>query len=154
MTSLGFREATRADIRTHILPIERASYAAPWPEDLFAAEFDKPMARVTLAERRGTVVGYVVHWVLLDEAHILNVAVAPAARRTGIGRALVEFVIDRARREAALYVTLEVRAGNEAGLGLYGRLGFRRVGLRRRYYADNGEDALILGLLLTADSDA
>ena len=80
-------------------------------------------------------------WHVADEAHVINVAVAPAERRRGIGRALVQTLLAYAREHAIAKVLLEVRAGNSAAIGLYRSLGFAEFNVRRRYYPD-GEDAI------------
>src|SRR5690606_1400281 len=106
-------------------------------------------ARLRVAREGGEVLGYVLFWHVADEIHLLNVAVAPAARRRGVGRALVEEVLAYGRGAAAAKVLLEVRASNVAALRLYESLGFVRFNVRRRYYAD-GEDGVEMSLDLGA----
>ena len=86
------------------------------------------------------------YWLLDDEAHITTIAVHPAWRQRGLGRGLLVRMLGQARQAGALSSTLEVRAGNVAAVGLYERLGFVEVGLRRGYYRDNHEDARLLTL--------
>lgn len=88
-----------------------------------------------------SVLGYILFWHVADEIHLLNVAVTPDARRRGIGRALVEDLLQYARTHAAAKVLLEVRASNEAAIQLYDRLGFVRFNVRKAYYSD-GEDGV------------
>lgn len=105
-------------------------------------ELARSWARTRVARApSGDVVGYVLFWHVVDEIHLLNVAVAPASRRTGVGRALVLAVIAYARAHAAAKILLEVRASNTAALGLYEKLGFTRFNVRERYYSD-GEDGI------------
>lgn len=113
-------------------------------------ELARTWARLRVARGPGgAVLGYVLFWHVADEVHLLNVAVDPARRRQGIGRALVEDVLAYARAHDASKVLLEVRASNDAALRLYERLGFQRFNVRRRYYAD-GEDGVEMVLALTS----
>jgi ribosomal-protein-alanine N-acetyltransferase len=108
-------------------------------------ELARPWARLRVAreggEGGGRVVGYILFWHVVDEVHLLDVAVAPGERRKGIGRALVEHMLGYVAENAAVKVLLEVRAGNEAAIALYEKLGFAHLGVRARYY-DDGEDAV------------
>lgn len=111
-------------------------------------ELARPWARLRVARAEGgAVVGYLLFWHVADEAHLLNVAVAPDARRKGIGRALVEHLVAYAKENAITKVLLEVRAENRAARALYEKLGFREINVRARYYAD-GEDAIEMMLSL------
>jgi ribosomal-protein-alanine N-acetyltransferase len=112
-------------------------------------ELARAWARLRVARGPdGAVLGYVLFWHVVDEIHLLNVAVAPSSRRQGIGRALVEDVLAYARAHDASKVLLEVRASNEAALRLYERLGFERFNVRQRYYSD-GEDGVEMVLAVT-----
>ena len=92
--------------------------------------------------------GYICYRRMVDEVELLNVAVAPASRRRGFGEALVRVLLREANELGATRIVLEVRASNTAARSLYARLGFGHLGVRRGYYRDNGEDALVLGLPL------
>lgn len=116
-------------------------------EGQLRAELTRAWARLRVDRTEAGVVGYVLFWHVTDEIHLLNVAVATAARRQGRGRALVEEVIAYARAQAAAKVLLEVRRSNEAALALYRRLGFEEINVRKRYY-DDGEDAIEMMLAL------
>ena len=114
-------------------------------------ELARAWARLRVArDAEGRVVGYVLFWHVVDELHLLNVAVAPGARRSGIGRALVEAVIAYGRGRDAAKILLEVRASNVAALALYDRLGFTRFNVRERYYSD-GEDGIEMVLALEGE---
>lgn len=142
---LQLRPATIEDLPRAILPIERASQPHPWSEKAFLAELDNPVSEISVAQDGdGNVVGFLVTWQVLDEVHLLNVAVAPEHRRRGIGRWLVQQLLERALDEKSTWVSLEVRVSNAAAIALYDSLGFVLVGRRREYYADNDEDALLL----------
>jgi ribosomal-protein-alanine N-acetyltransferase len=144
LTVPELRPATVADIESALVPIEVASQPHPWSAATFAQELSNEFSAVEVAEEHGRVVGFVVYWLVADEVHLLNVCVAPASRGRGVGRRLVERVLEVAAEHHADQVCLEVRASNNAALALYGALGFRRMGVRRRYYADNGEDAVLM----------
>jgi ribosomal-protein-alanine N-acetyltransferase len=111
-------------------------------------ELARAYSHVRVARGDGAVVvGYSLFWHVVDEIHLLNVAVAPHARRRGIGRILMDDLLAYARANEASKVLLEVRASNVAAIGLYERLGFERFNVREQYYAD-GEDAVEMWLLL------
>lgn len=109
-----------------------------WSAEELARERARSIARVLVAEKEGLLLGYVVAWVVDDEAEILTIAVDPDARRRGVGRALVEAALSGCAR-----ASLEVREGNRAARALYEGFGFAEVGRRARYYQD-GEDALLM----------
>ena len=107
----------------------------------FREELARPWARLRAAWLGEEVVGYALFWHVADEVHLLNVAVAPAHRRRGLGRALLEELVRYAREHAAAKIFLEVRVSNTPAIQLYEAFGFERLDVRKRYYAD-GEDAL------------
>jgi ribosomal-protein-alanine N-acetyltransferase len=127
-----------------VLVIERG-FSAPWTREMFGHELrpaDNANHRVALVGAE--IVGYVLWWYVADEVHIVNLAVAPAHRRRGIARLLLTEVFGCGRAGGMTIATLEVRAHNEAAIGLYESSGFRTVAIRKSYYADNGEDALVM----------
>jgi [ribosomal protein S18]-alanine N-acetyltransferase len=129
-----------------VAAIERASSPAPWSEGLFRGEFDVPApTRTWLVALDGTdtVVGFAGVMYVDDEAHVMNIAVAPTVRRLGVGRRLLGGLVEAALGVGARHLTLEVRTSNDAALALYRRFGLAPAGVRRRYYPD-GEDALVL----------
>ena len=135
--------------------LERASFADPWPRHALMSELAPSALRLPLVlEDHGQVVGYLMAWRAVDQIHVLNVAVSPAYRRRGLGRRLIEAAVAEARRIGASEVTLEVRPSNTAALALYRTLGFVKTGFRPRYYADTGEDALVLTYALGGDPPA
>jgi ribosomal-protein-alanine N-acetyltransferase len=129
-----------------VLSIERDSYPTPWSENAFVHEmernaFARPHAGLS---REGVVVGYICLWVVYEELRINNVAVAPAWRRRGVGEQLIRFALQEGRESGCSMAVLEVRPSNAAAQALYGKLGFAVTSTRRRYYSDNGEDALVM----------
>ncbi|MCL6449987.1 MAG: ribosomal protein S18-alanine N-acetyltransferase [Acetobacteraceae bacterium] len=130
-----------------VVQIERAVYPSPWSPQAFYAEITENLCACYITARAGpAVVGYAGMWVLLGEAHVTNVAVHPAYQRCGIGSRLLEELIERARLRGATRMTLEVRPSNAVALHLYEKYGFRQKGVRRNYYSDTQEDAIIMWL--------
>ncbi len=125
--------------------IESASFPTPWPPYAFRGELESNrMAHYLVVRAADRVIAYAGLWLMVDEAHITTFAVLPAYRRRGIGGLLLSDLVELAADLGATVVTLEVRLSNAAARRLYQRFGFRPVGLRPRYYSDNGEDALIM----------
>jgi [ribosomal protein S18]-alanine N-acetyltransferase len=133
---------TYADL-PQVIAIERRAFPTPWSLAMFVLELSKPSGVCLSARRDGRMVGYVVCSRYDTVWHIMNVAVDPDERRTGVATALLRSLLERVGDPRARY-TLEVRQSNTAAIALYEGLGFRTAGLRRRYYQDNGEDALIM----------
>ena len=125
--------------------IESASFPTPWPPYAFRQELEtNRMARYIVVRGGERVIAYAGIWLMVDEAHVTTFAVLPAYRRRGIGGLLLSELMTLSADLSAVAVTLEVRLSNAAARRLYGEFGFKPVGVRPRYYSDNGEDALIL----------
>lgn len=125
--------------------IEAQSFPIPWPDYAFRQELQTNRLAHYLVVRAGTeTVAYGGLWLMVDEAHITTFAVLPEWRRRGVGGRLMVALMDLALSVAARVMTLEVRLSNRPARELYARFGFRPVGVRPRYYSDNGEDALIM----------
>ncbi|WP_373046419.1 ribosomal protein S18-alanine N-acetyltransferase [Vulgatibacter sp.] len=141
------RRMVAADVEP-VMEVERRAFKNPWSEDLFRRELTHDWSTILLALEPGTerVLGFVIFWVVHDEIHILNVAVDPPARRRGVARALLEELLQRGRRQKLALATLEVRKSNTGAIALYEGLGFRAVGVRKGYYVDEGEDAIVMVL--------
>lgn len=130
-----------------VLAVEKLSFLTPWSRDAFVAEAgDNDLAVYLVIEADGKVVGYAGMWVILDEAHVTNVAVLPAYRGRGLGEKLMRALLEKARGRGARRMTLEVRPSNTVALSLYDKLGFAPWGRRPRYYSDTQEDAIIMWL--------
>ncbi len=126
--------------------IEQDAFAVPWPKDAYRAELEENQVACYLVARDGAdeVVGFAGMWVIFDEAHVTTIAVDRRRRGERIGERLLLALIDHALGRGARWMTLEVRPSNDVALALYRKFGFREVALRKRYYSDNGEDALIM----------
>lgn len=152
------REVTLCAMAAHhldqVLAIER-SFAAPWTREMFFQELHsrRDVSEALVALKQGEVVGYVLTWFVADEIHVVNLAVATHWRRRGIGRHLMTEICERGRARGLVMATLEVRVHNEPAVCLYEALGFRQVAIRKSYYADNGEDALVMLLDLVPPVD-
>lgn len=127
-----------------VYAIEVSTFVKPWSRQDFVKEMtSNACARYLVAERDGALIGYAGAWIVLDEAHITNIAVAKEWRGQGIGRRLTAELMQYASNLGVVYATLEVRRTNETAKKLYQSLGFEYVGVRKRYYEDNSEDALL-----------
>ena len=137
------RRMTMADV-DGVAAVEAATFPTPWSRDAFISEMKNVAARYLVAEKDGRIIGYAGAWIILDESHITNIAVLKDERGQGIGRALTHGLMQYLANLGAAYATLEVRKSNEVAQSLYVSLGFIKLGVRKRYYEDNGEDALIM----------
>jgi [ribosomal protein S18]-alanine N-acetyltransferase len=124
--------------------IERAAYPTPWSRSMFAGELAKPSSICLGAFAGDRLVGYLIVSRYVDAWHVMNVAVAPDHRRRGVASDLLAALFERTREDGRRGYTLEVRVSNAGAITLYERLGFERRGVRRGYYTDNREDALIM----------
>ncbi len=128
-----------------VAALEEATFARPWSRESFRQELTRNVAaRYLVAEENGRVIGYAGAWIILDESHITNIAVAEDVRGRGIGRKLTEELLRVLSNLGAGYATLEVRVSNLRAQNLYQSLGFISVGKRKRYYEDNNEDAYLM----------
>jgi ribosomal-protein-alanine N-acetyltransferase len=137
------------DMRLEDVPavqlVENASFPIPWPANAFRHELTQNKnAHYLVAKEGDHIVGYAGLWLSLDEAHITTFAVLPEYRRRKIGERMLLSIFERAERLGAEWLTLEVRASNLPAQRLYEKYGFRPAGIRRRYYSDNNEDAIIM----------
>lgn len=139
-----FKEMSVEDL-DQVLEIEKVSFPTPWSRDAFKGELmQNDFAHYIVAVYNNTVIGYGGMWIILDEAHITNVAVRPDLRGKSIGKALMLEIIRQAVLRGANSMTLEVRPSNKAARRLYHVLGFKERGVRKRYYSDTNEDAIIM----------
>jgi len=144
--AVTLRPMTLEDVPT-VAELDRISFSLPWPERSFRFELTENESSICwVAEADGRIIGMLVMWVILDEAHIATVAIHPDYRRQGIGEHFLREMLKAARDEGAVRATLEVRVGNVAAQEMYRKFGFETVGTRPRYYKDNNEDAILLTL--------
>src|SRR3954470_7016121 len=149
---LEIRRMTADDLE-EVMVIERAAFKHPWSPELFRRELEHDWSTIlvaieplTSAQGKGSerIVAFLIFWLVHDEVHVLNVAVAPEHRRKGIARMLMAETEKRAYQANAALMTLEVRRSNQAALDLYREFDYRAVGVRPNYYVDEGEDAIVM----------
>jgi len=153
MRTTSVREATARDL-PRILEIERLAFPQPWSLESFKRELILPFSRIMVVDQvagepGGQVAGFLCRWLIVDECHILNLAVHPEFRRGGIGKVLMAEAISEAKAKDIRMVTLEVRRSNLAARSLYRKLNFEERRLRSNYYGP-GEDAIVMELALGA----
>jgi ribosomal-protein-alanine N-acetyltransferase len=139
------RRASDDDLSA-IMAIERQSFTNPWTRDMVQSELTHPLSTVLVGEalngQQKVIHAFAIFWQVADEIHLLNLATDGAMRRRGFGRAMLAAVLSAGREHACRVVILEVRVSNAPAQALYLSSGFRRVGLRPKYYRDNEEDAV------------
>ena len=144
MSELQIRRAALRDLGI-IRDLERSIFPTPWSQEMIAAELRGDPARISLLALRGEApVGYIFCWCVADELHVVNLGVIQSERRKGYGQALLDAVMSHPLSSEASLVTLEVREENAAARAFYRRNGFKEIALRRGYYPDTGEDAVVM----------
>jgi tRNA threonylcarbamoyl adenosine modification protein YeaZ/ribosomal-protein-alanine acetyltransferase len=147
--NIELKDMSIEDIK-QVCEIENLSFSMPWSRESFESEISQNnLARYIVAKVDGKIAAYGGMWIILDEAHITNIAVHPEYRGQKIGEKLVMALLQRAKENKAAGITLEVRKSNIAARNLYKKLGFKDSGIRKGYYADTGEDAIIMWKELT-----
>lgn len=137
---------TGKDIR-EVMEIEEACFNVPWSKRMFLAELNgNPFSHMYVARilERDEIAGYVCSWLVFEEFHLMNLAVDPRWRREGIGEDLLRWALANGREAGAKRATLEVRSSNEAARELYEKVGFMAMSIRRNYYNNPKEDAVIM----------
>ena len=139
-------EPMRVEDLEQVLEIEAQSFATPWSRNSFLYELLENERALYLIARNelNKVVGYIGMWIVFDEGHITNLATHPLYREQGVGKALMDNLIKASQKAAVRFLTLEVRRSNTQAQHLYEKEGFVNMGVRRNYYLDNKEDALIM----------
>lgn len=141
---IQFRSMVVDDI-PRVLEVEHDAFPTPWPAQAFLDELTKnQFARYLVLEVDEVIAGYCGMWVIMDEAHITNIAIHSTYRGKGFGELLLRYAMEFSTLYGAEKMTLEVRASNQVAQQLYQKLGFEVTGLRPGYYSDNKEDALIM----------
>ncbi len=145
MTESPIRLARPGDLDA-IVRVDVRSFTRHWPADEFRAHLSDPLVTFLLAEDEDGALGYAHVRAVVDEAELLNVAVDPRGRRRGLGRRLLEAAQGAARSGGAERMFLEVRADNEAAIALYRACRWEQVGIRKRYYSEDGADAIVMSI--------
>ncbi len=148
---LQIQKMTEADL-PEVMAIETVSFPTPFTVNLFRMELNLNVAHLFVARSDGQVVGFIDYWRVGSEIHLITVAVHPSFRKHRIGSRIIDFMLEDARKNRVETISLDVRPSNTAGLKLYAKYGFRQVGVRKKYYQDNDEDALVLGLSLKEEA--
>ena len=144
--SMEIRRMTLEDVPA-VVELDSLSFSLPWPERSFRFELTENSAsRCWVVELDGKIVGMLVAWLLVDEAHIATIATHPDHRRQGIARNLLAYALRYMSKEGAVTSFLEVRESNTAAQELYHQFGYEAVGRRKRYYKDTDEDAILMTL--------
>jgi ribosomal-protein-alanine N-acetyltransferase len=136
-----------------VLAIEKASFAGPWSRDMFLEEMDNRNARLMAFRLEGRIIGYICFWMVMDEAHLMNIAVHPEQRGRGYGRAIMTYLEAVCVQEGINRLLLEVGRRNAPARSLYKKLGFGSIGFRKQYYASIKDDALVMEKWLGAGEE-
>ncbi|WP_429845017.1 ribosomal protein S18-alanine N-acetyltransferase [Brevibacillus sp. FIR094] len=132
-----------------VAELERLAFTTPWPHDAFVNELTRnPNARYVVVAHQNRIIAYCGMWIVIDEAHITNIAVHPLYRGKKVGLALMIKMMGVAKMQGAHSMTLEVRPSNTVARNMYIKLGFKEHGRRKGYYSDNNEDAIIMWVTL------
>jgi len=129
-----------------VVDISSLSFSICWSKNSYIDELSNPIARYLVAKIDNKVVGFVGTWIVLDESHITNIAIHPNYRKQGIASTLLEEFLNYCKSQGCNAYTLEVRSGNKAARALYEKYNFKQDGIRKGYYEDNKEDAVIMWL--------
>ncbi len=144
MENISVRKMKCNDI-DEVLHIEKKSFTTPWSRLSFEKEIEEnELAEYVVAQVNNEIVGYGGLWIIIDEGHITNIAVHPQFRNKGIGSKIVNELINICENKNIRKITLEVRRSNESAILLYNKFGFEPCGIRRGYYKDTNEDAIIM----------
>ncbi|MRH44879.1 ribosomal-protein-alanine N-acetyltransferase [Aquibacillus halophilus] len=148
MATIIIRQMTVQDI-DQVIEIEMSSFGVPWTKDVFYKELtENPYAIYFVIEKQGTILGYCGLWVVIDEASITNIAILPKYRGKKYGRALFQYVLNQSIALGAQTLSLEVRISNIVAQNMYRRFGLIPGGIRKNYYTDDNEDALVMWVKL------
>ncbi|UOQ84311.1 ribosomal protein S18-alanine N-acetyltransferase [Gracilibacillus salinarum] len=148
MSSVEFRKMEPEDLHA-VKEIDKRSFSVPWPDDIYDQElFKNTYAHYFVAVVDKKVVGFCGVWMVIDEAQITNIAIDPDYRGKGYGKGLFQYVINYAVASGIIQLSLEVRVSNLAAQKMYKKFGLQPGGIRKNYYTDNQEDALVLWVSL------
>jgi len=143
-SAVRIRKMNGSDL-DRICEIEQVIFTMPWSREAFECELEPDRCAFPwVAEKDGEVVGYLISWLVEDEVHVGNIAVLPELQGEGVGKRLFSHCLSRAAALGVVRATLEVRVSNERAIALYESHGFIPVAMRKRYYSDTGEDAIVM----------
>lgn len=153
MNSITLRTIDKS-LLPQVLELDRICFDGLWTEEGYQREIDSPNSELIAITIDNHLIGYGCFWAIVDEAHITIIGIHPDYQRQGLGKLILLALLDRACQREMKHATLEVRISNRSAISLYEKFQFKVAGQRKKYYADTGEDALILwrGGLQTADS--
>jgi [ribosomal protein S18]-alanine N-acetyltransferase len=140
---MTFRPMLAVDL-DQVVEIEKASMPSPWSRELFEEELKREQAHYFVVEEENKVAGYMGYWEAPEEAHIITLAINPLFRKRGLGGQIIDQCMKYAFKRGARLATLEVRESNETAQRLYEKCDFRVVAIRKKYYSDNQEDAVVM----------
>lgn len=143
MSSILIRRMNFLDI-DGVLKVEQQSFLTPWSREGFVNEMSNELSYYLVLVEDGNIIGYAGMWLIVDEAHVTNVAILPRYRGKKLGEKIMAALLEHAKGRGAVRMTLEVRASNRVAQGLYSKFGFTPQGRRRNYYTDTKEDAIIM----------
>ncbi|MBM7553249.1 ribosomal protein S18-alanine N-acetyltransferase [Thalassobacillus pellis] len=144
MEHVNIRDMSEGDLE-EVMRIEHASFSVPWTRKSFEQELNEnKYASYFIIEDEQGVFGYCGLWMIIDEAHITNIALLPEYRGGGYGARLFEHTVEKAKEAGAILLSLEVRVSNLQAQHMYRKFGLVPGGIRKNYYTDNGEDALVM----------
>lgn len=144
MEKFEIREMTHDDVDS-ILQIEELCYGAHhWSRESFLTELSNKISTYNCISNNDKCIGYIGYWKIMDEAHVTNISIHPDFQNKKLAHRLILSMIDECYRKKIKYITLEVRVTNERAIHLYEKFGFKSLGVRKKYYQDNNEDALIM----------
>jgi ribosomal-protein-alanine N-acetyltransferase len=146
-------ELMKASDIEEVLDIETVSFAAPWTRDMYIREISNPISRVFVFRLGDEIVGYLCFWMVLDEAHVLTIAVHPGRRRLGYGTLIMSHLETVCREYGLKRILLEVGRQNTRARSLYKKLGFKSIGFRKEYYAEEKDDALVMEKWLPVEDE-
>jgi [ribosomal protein S18]-alanine N-acetyltransferase len=141
--NLEARSMRREDL-DEVLSIEQSSFATPWTRNMFLKEISNPNAIPVVFLLDGSIVGYVCFWLVMDEAHLMNISIHPQERGQGLGTEALAYLDNACRKHRLSKIVLEVGRRNARARRLYKKSGFQTVGFRKGYYSDVNDDALIM----------
>lgn len=144
MANFSIRKMNDTDIEK-VMMIDSLSFPAPWTREIYEQEINKnDFAHYFVIEDDGDIIGYVGLWIVFEDAQITNIAVAPNYRGKNVGKKLFSFAMVFAMQKGAHFLSLEVRPSNEVAKNMYRSFGLQEAGIRKNYYPDNGEDAIVM----------